>query len=342
VNRRATAVLDPFTAGSPVLVGDPDDPVVFLATAAARVDGPALERLQELAGGMTVLALGDGRAAELGLAPLRVDRGQLGLALTAPVDAARGIRGGWSPRDRAHTIRVAADPQSRAADLTLPGHVHTARIGEGATVAAAAALELARRSGTAPAVVLGAITGRDGRPVTLAQADARPELRRLPHASSAQVRGEALSRRSGGRVFECALPTHAGDFRALALEDPATADEVHGSVVALVHGDPAGRARPLVHVHAACLLGDAFGSLLCDCRAELGAVTEAIIAAGAGVIVYVKPGTTDPKRRYHCGRGADVDLAPVLALLHGCGIDPGAPGGAAPPAPAGRWFTHRS
>ena len=91
--------------------------------------------------------------------------------------------------------------------------------------------------------------------------------------------------------------------------------------MALVHGDPAAAARPLVHVHAACLLGDAFGSLACDCAAELAVATDEILAAGAGVIVYVKPGTADPERRYHCGREAPVDLAPVLALLAACGVE---------------------
>ena len=113
--------------------------------------------------------------------------------------------------------------------------------------------------------------------------------------------------------------------------------------MALVHGDPAAAARPLVHVHAACLLGDAFGSLVCDCAAELAVATDDILSAGAGIIVYVKPGTADPERRYHCGSEAPVDLAPVLALLAACGVQ----AGRSELTPARRWagvaaFTHRS
>jgi 3,4-dihydroxy-2-butanone 4-phosphate synthase len=338
-----------FADGATILVGDPGDAVVFLAAAADRIDAPRLERLQDLAGGLTLLGLGARRAADLGLHPLPGAGVSLGLRIAAPVDAARGIRGGWSARDRAHTIRVAADPGSRPGDLSVPGHVHAAGLDERSAAPALAALELARGAGCRPGVVLGVVTDDTGRPAPLAHARRHPELGRLPHASAAAIRGRALAERAGGRLVECALPTRDGRFRALALDDPDADHDRRGSVVALVHGDPARMPEPLVHVHPACLLGDAFGSLLCDCGAELAAVTEAIAAMGAGVIVYVKPGTADPERRYHCGRDTPVDLAPVLALLRACGIDPGlagvphvgSDGDAAAAGPAGRWLSLR-
>jgi 3,4-dihydroxy 2-butanone 4-phosphate synthase / GTP cyclohydrolase II len=323
-----------FAAGSPVLVGDPEDPVIFIAADARSIDAGGLERIHTLSGGMTALGLSEARAEQLALEPLRRTGSAAGvraaLALTAPVDAAQGIRGGWSLRDRAHTMRIAAHPNSRHEHLSVPGHVHAAPIGPRATPAAEAALELAREIGDEPAVALGPVTDRDGGPVTLERACSVAELAALPHASSAEIRAQALLRRAGGRVVECALPTRDGAFRAAALdvpgrfelEDPLRLGE-DGSVMAMVHGDPSAAARPLVHLHAACLLGDAFGSLACDCAAELAAATEEILAAGAGIVVYAKPGTADPERRYHCGREAPIDLAPVLALLAACGVAPG-------------------
>lgn len=84
---------------------------------------------------------------------------------------------------------------------------------------------------------------------------------------------------------DCELPTLHGAFRAVA----ETAGRDGGHVVALVHGDPGARPAPLVHTHTACLFGDALGSLLCDCRTRLDAALSAIVAAGAGVLLYAKP-----------------------------------------------------
>jgi len=335
-----------FASGAPVLVGDPENPIVLIAADARCIDADGLERIHALSGGMTALGLTEARAERLGLAPLArpgdPGAGVRGaLALTAPVDAVHGIRGGWSLRDRAHTMRVAADPQSGHEHLSVPGHVHAAPIGGHATPAAEAALELARAGEQEPAVTLAPVTSRDGGPASLERALSVPALARLPRASSAEIRALALARRAGERLIECDLPTRDGAFRAVALDlsgraavasgeaaptsgDTSTAvggvGAEDGSVMALVHGDPAAAAQPLVHVHAACLLGDAFGSLACGCAGELAAATDAILAAGAGIIVYVKPGLADPARRYHCGAAAPVDLAPVLAVLALCGV----------------------
>jgi len=50
-------------------------------------------------------------------------------------------------------------------------------------------------------------------------------------------------------------------------------------------GDMTSRA-PLVRIHSQCLTGDVFGSLRCDCRAQLEMALAMIAAAGAGVLVY--------------------------------------------------------
>ena len=74
-------------------------------------------------------------------------------------------------------------------------------------------------------------------------------------------------------------------FRAVGYA-PADGDPV---TIALIHGDPAAREMPLVHVHVACLFGDAFGSLLKPIRAS-------------------------------CVRGEPVDAALVAGLLRAAGV----------------------
>jgi 3,4-dihydroxy 2-butanone 4-phosphate synthase / GTP cyclohydrolase II len=49
-----------------------------------------------------------------------------------------------------------------------------------------------------------------------------------------------------------------------------------------------------VRVHSECLTGDLFGSLRCDCGAQLEAALERVAQAGRGVVVYL---------RGHEGRG---------------------------------------
>ena len=86
------------------------------------------------------------------------------------------------------------------------------------------------------------------------------------------------------RVAEADFPTRWGGFR------------IHGFVgdfgegrteeaVALVLGD-VHSAAPLVRIHSQCLTGDVFGSLRCDCRAQLEMALGLISEAGAGVLIY--------------------------------------------------------
>jgi GTP cyclohydrolase II len=55
--------------------------------------------------------------------------------------------------------------------------------------------------------------------------------------------------------------------------------------VALVHGD-VHKTAPLVRIHSQCLTGDVFGSLRCDCRAQLEMALQMIAHAGSGVLLY--------------------------------------------------------
>ena len=57
------------------------------------------------------------------------------------------------------------------------------------------------------------------------------------------------------------------------------------SAVALVMGDVLS-APPLVRIHSQCLTGDVFGSLRCDCRAQLEMALSMIAQQGAGVLIY--------------------------------------------------------
>lgn len=94
------------------------------------------------------------------------------------------------------------------------------------------------------------------------------------------------------------LPTAHGQFTAIAYRDHATGLE-H---VALMRGEGVDLESVLVRVHSECLTGDVFGSLRCDCGAQLDAALAQIEAEGRGAVVYL---------RGHEGRG--IGLGPKLA-----------------------------
>ncbi|MFE0021435.1 GTP cyclohydrolase II [Amycolatopsis sp. NPDC059021] len=109
------------------------------------------------------------------------------------------------------------------------------------------------------------------------------------------------------RIVDTRLPTAYGDFRAVGYLDRRSGDE-H---VALVHGDVSGYGT-LVRIHSECLTGDVFSSAHCECGDQLAAALQAIVAEGAGVLVYL---------RGHEGRGIGL-LAKLKAMrLQEAGLD---------------------
>ncbi|WP_369223620.1 GTP cyclohydrolase II [Streptomyces sp. R39] len=57
--------------------------------------------------------------------------------------------------------------------------------------------------------------------------------------------------------------------------------------VAVVLGEPAPGALPLVRLHSECLTGDVFGSARCDCGPQLREAVERIAGRG-GVLLYLR------------------------------------------------------
>ncbi|MEU1306895.1 GTP cyclohydrolase II [Streptomyces shenzhenensis] len=122
------------------------------------------------------------------------------------------------------------------------------------------------------------------------------------------VLGQKSARRSGvERVVNAPLPTVYGKFQAIGYLDHDRGEEQ----VALVHGD-LGTEDVLTRLHSECLTGDAFGSQHCECGDQLASALRAVVAEGAGVVVYL---------RGHEGRGIGL-LAKLRAMaLQAEGLD---------------------
>ena len=85
---------------------------------------------------------------------------------TVSVDAAQGITTGISAYDRAATIRILGDPNSRPEQLSQPGHVFPLRARPGGVLERAghteAAVDLASLAGLHPSGVICEILNEDG------------------------------------------------------------------------------------------------------------------------------------------------------------------------------------
>ena len=219
-------------------------------------------------------------------------------AFTVSVDARDGVSTGISAADRAATVLRLVDPGTTAADLVRPGHIFPLRYAEGGVLRrpghTEAAVDLARLAGLPEAGILAEVVNDDG---TMARL---PELRDFATAHGlALVSIEQLidyrrrTERQLSRQAQTRLPNAYGLWQAFGYRH-----EIDGTeYLALVLGDVADGANVLTRLHSECLTGDVFGSLRCDCGAQLEAAMAAISAEGRGVVLYL---------RGHEGRGVGL------------------------------------
>ena len=85
-------------------------------------------------------------------------------------------------------------------------------------------------------------------------------------------------------VAEARLPTERGLFRMVAFEGIAEP----GEHVALVMGNWEPDEPILVRIHSECLTGEVFGSLRCDCGAQMNESLNMIVKEGKGVFLYMR------------------------------------------------------
>jgi 3,4-dihydroxy 2-butanone 4-phosphate synthase/GTP cyclohydrolase II len=287
-----------IAAGRAVVVVDDEDrenegDLIFAAQMATP---QLLAFMVRYTSGFVCAPLTEADADRLDLPPMYVtNQDRRGTAYTVTVDAREGITTGISAAERAHTIRLLADPDTQAFQLSRPGHVVPLRARNGGVLRrpghTEAAIDLAKLAGLRPAGVLCELVNDDGTMMRL------PDLRRFSdeHGLCLITIADLIAyRRSHERhvekLAEARLPTQYGVFRALGYRALADGSE-H---VALVFGDIGDGEDVLVRVHSECLTGDVFGSLRCDCGPQLQAALRRIAAEGRGVVLYV---------RGHEGRG---------------------------------------
>jgi 3,4-dihydroxy 2-butanone 4-phosphate synthase/GTP cyclohydrolase II len=292
-----------IAAGRPVVVVDDEDrenegDLIF---AAERASADLLAFMVRYTSGFICVPLTSADADRLELPPMyHTNQDRRGTAYAVTVDAREGVSTGISAADRAHTIRLLADPATSPADLARPGHVVPLRARKGGVLRrpghTEAAVDLAGLAGLRPAGVLCELVNDDGTMMRLPDLEKFAEAHNLVLISIADL--IAYRRRTElqvERVAEARIPTEHGVFRAVGYR--ATFDDTEH--VALVYGDLGDGVDVLVRVHSECLTGDVFGSLRCDCGPQLNAALARVAGEERGVVLYM---------RGHEGRG--------IGLLH--------------------------
>ncbi len=291
---RVEDAIEDIRQGRMVIVADDEDRENEgdLVLAAAAVTPDHINFMTRFGRGLICVPLTEERADELELPPqTETNTDPQGTAFTVTVDGHRrlGVTTGISAHDRARTVQILLDPDTKPADLRRPGHIFPLRAKRGGVLRRVgqteAAVDLARLAGFPPAGVICEILNPDG---TMAR---RPELEvfarehGLRFITVAQLVAYRLTKtRLVRRIAEADLPTEAGPFKVIGYESVVDGRE-H---LALVKGDLTGKANVLVRMHSECLTGDVFGSQRCDCGEQLAAAMQRIQQEGLGALVYLR------------------------------------------------------
>ncbi len=260
-----------------------------LVMAGEKVTPEHVNFMARQARGVVSVALPERRMRELGIPLVASAQSEMASQQAGSlVEARDGVTTGISAHDRARTIQVLSSDKSGPQDIVMPGHVLPLMALSGGVMMrlgrAEGAVDLMRAAGMRPCAALCTVLGDDG------DAAFMPELREfaaqhdlpmllIKDLVSYRLTNELLVQ----RVADVDFPIGAGEIKAVVFRSTVDGRE-H---LALVKGNVGGGKPALVRLHSQCLTGDVFGSERCDCGEQLAESVERILAADAGVIIYL-------------------------------------------------------
>ena len=260
-----------------------------LMIAAEKATPEVINFMAKFGRGLICLTLTESRTRDLGL-NMMVDDNQSAFEtpFTVSIDARQGVTTGISAADRAHTIKVAIDPDSARSDLVKPGHIFPLRAKNGGVLVrmgqTEASVDMARIAGLQPYGVICEIMNDDGTMARVSQLTQFIKVHGLKMITTKDVAEYRLKKEAlVEEVTSTILPTHSGEFRAVVFKNILN-DQTH---IALVKGEIREDEPTLVRVHSQCLTGDVFGSYRCDCGEQLKKSMEMIDQEGKGVLLYL-------------------------------------------------------
>ena len=295
--------LDAFKLGQPIILVDDEDrenegDIVFPATFATQ---EKINFCAKYARGLVCIAMHQTIAKQIGIAPVYSNHADpFHTAFFDSIDAipALGITTGISAKERAITARQVVNPSAKPADFIKPGHLFPVVAKEGGLLVrkghTEAAVDLCLINDLAPAAIICEIMDEEGdmlRRGGLVDFAKDHQLKMISIEQLIEYRktfakdlkfkafeqnfdqhpSTGISVTNILLISEAQLPTEFGLFKSLVFENKHT-KEAH--VVLFMDSEKTN--QPIVRFHSECLTGDVFGSVRCDCKAQLTHALEQI------------------------------------------------------------------
>ncbi|MGI9014055.1 MAG: 3,4-dihydroxy-2-butanone-4-phosphate synthase [Phycisphaerales bacterium] len=228
-----------------------------------------------------------------------------GTAMAVSIDGhpRHGVGTGISASDRARTVQIVCNPESRPDDLVRPGHMVPLRARRGGvlerTGQTEGSVDLMRLAGLHPAAVISEISRADGEMARMPELIEFCNQHQLHMCSVAQIIQHRLAReRLIHRVDPVGgmpITTPYGTFNLIAYQgrtDPLP----HLALTVGGIGDLNGQSRArritdpvMVRMHRRDLLGDIFDESSNPSGIELRNSLRAIQREGRGALIYLRP-----------------------------------------------------
>jgi len=312
--------LDAFKLGQPIILVDDEDrenegDIVFPAALASQ---EKINFCAKYARGLVCIAMHQSIAKQIGIAPVNSNHADpFHTAFYDSIDAipALGITTGISAKERAITARQVVNPTAKPTDFIKPGHLFPVVAKEGGLLVrkghTEAAVDLCLLTDLAPAAIIceimdeaGDMLRRNGlvdfaktHQLKMISIEQLLEHRKavaldLKFQASEQNTPTEIADATMELIAQAQLPTAFGLFKSMVFQNKNT-KEAH----VVLSMDSEKSNQPIVRFHSECLTGDVFGSVRCDCKAQLMNALEQIAKNKHGYLIYIKG---------HEGRGIGI------------------------------------
>jgi len=312
--------LDAFKLGQPIILVDDEDrenegDIVFPAALASQ---EKINFCAKYARGLVCIAMHQSIAKQIGIAPVNSNHADpFHTAFYDSIDAipALGITTGISAKERAITASQVVNPTAKPTDFIKPGHLFPVVAKEGGLLVrkghTEAAVDLCLLTDVAPAAIIceimdeaGDMLRRNGlvdfaktHQLKMISIEQLLEHRKavaldLKFQASEQNTPTEIVDATMELIAQAQLPTAFGLFKSMVFQNKST-KEAH----VVLSMDSEKSNQPIVRFHSECLTGDVFGSVRCDCKAQLMNALEQIAKNKHGYLIYLKG---------HEGRGIGI------------------------------------
>lgn len=256
----------------------------------------AINFMAKFGRGLICLALEHHRADELGLKNMSADNAsRFETAFTQSIEAREGVTTGISAGDRARTIQVAIDPDSRADDIVSPGHMFPIIAKEGGVLVRTghteASVDISRLAGLNPSAVICEIMNDDG---TMARLDDLVKFAQFHGLKIGTIESLVAHRLERDHfvkhIASSDFTSQRGDDFRIHVYRNLLDDKEH---VALSRGDANPDEPSLVRVHKIDFAGD----VLSEDSPRSGLIWDAMKTLaghdGHAVMVLIREGSID-------------------------------------------------